>query len=119
MGATSMSSPITTHVLDQQRGKPATGMVVTLQRKQGDQYVDIAQRATNQDGRVTDFLTTDELMPGLYQLIFQTAGYFYSLEQPDFFFPSVTVEFKVSEDRAHYHVPLLLSPFGYSTYRGS
>lgn len=114
-----MSSPITTHVLDQQHGKPAANLQITLFAKQADSYIELASRCTNADGRVTDFLAAGSLMPGVYRLIFQTGDYFRSLGQTQFFYPEVIVDFETTKDREHYHVPLLLSPFGYSTYRGS
>ena len=119
MGNAAMTSPITTHVLDQQRGTPAAGMIVKLQRLQDAGSHDLSQRTTNSDGRVTDFLPTASLEPGVYRLIFETRGYFEAVAQSEFFYPSVQVDFVVTEQRSHYHVPLLLSPFGYSTYRGS
>jgi 5-hydroxyisourate hydrolase len=119
MGNAAMTSPITTHVLDQQRGKPAAGMIVKLQRVQDAGVHDLSKRTTNSDGRVTDFLQANALEPGLYRLIFETRGYFEAVGQAEFFYPSVQVDFVVTEQRSHYHVPLLLSPFGYSTYRGS
>jgi 5-hydroxyisourate hydrolase len=114
-----MSSAITTHVLDQQRGRPAVNLEISLLLKQGESYIELAKRITNADGRVTDFLAADSLKPGVYRLIFQTGNYFLALGQTEFFYPAVIVEFETTKDREHYHVPLLLSPFGYSTYRGS
>jgi len=97
---------ITTHILDISRGKPAAGVPVRLERKEGGQWKELARGATNADGRVADLLP--QAPRGLYRLIFETKG----------FFPDITIAFEVSDDR-HHHVPLLLSPFGYSTYRGS
>jgi 5-hydroxyisourate hydrolase len=98
---------LSTHVLDTARGEPAAGVRVTLQRD----GVTVTEAVTDADGRVRDL---GPMSAGRYRLVFDTAAYL----GPDAFFPSVTVEFAVTVDR-HYHVPLLLSPFGYSTYRGS
>jgi 5-hydroxyisourate hydrolase len=114
-----MCSPITTHVLDLQRGIPAAGIVVHLYLVRGGQSDRIANGITNSDGRISDLLPTGNAEPGVYRLVFQTQAYFERLGQEEIFFPSVAVDFVVSQSRAHYHVPLLLSPFGYSTYRGS
>jgi hydroxyisourate hydrolase len=97
-------SQITTHVLDTAAGRPAAGVPVTLRKG----LTLVAQGVTNDDGRVTD-LGPDALEPGTYQLVFEVGGDF---------FPEVTITFVVA-DESHYHVPLLLSPFTYSTYRGS
>ena len=98
---------LSTHVLDTARGEPAAGVNVTLEH---DGAV-LSTATTDADGRVKDF---GPVAAGRYRLVFDTAGYL----GPDAFFPSVTVEFTITTNR-HYHVPLLLSPFGYSTYRGS
>jgi 5-hydroxyisourate hydrolase len=99
---------LSTHVLDTARGEPAAGVSVRL-----EQDGVVRNRAvTDADGRVNDL---GPVTAGRYRLIFDTGAYL----GPDAFFPSVTVEFAVADTRRHYHVPLLLSPFGYSTYRGS
>lgn len=103
-------SQVTTHVLDSARGVPAAGVPVQLSGPDGL----IASSQTNADGRVTT-LGPVSLAPGNYTLAFDTATYFG--ETPSFY-PRVCIEFTVAGDE-HYHVPLLLSPFGYSTYRGS
>jgi len=103
-------SHVTTHVLDSALGKPAAGVPVQLTGPDGL----IASSQTNADGRVTD-LGPASLPPGSYTLAFDTGLYFG--ETPNFY-PRVCIEFTIS-DASHYHVPLLLSPFGYSTYRGS
>jgi len=111
-------SAITTHVLDTSTGRPATGVPVTLEKQAGGGWQNAGQGITNQDGRITDLLAGAELVPGTYRLIFDTAAYFSGRKQPSFY-PQVQVMFTVSAAGQHYHVPLLLSPFGYSTYRGS
>jgi len=98
---------ITTHVLDTAKGKPAAGMKITLSR--GGETLFAGE--TDQDGRAKLLPKADA---GTYQLVFDTGAY-----NADGFFPLVTIAFTIVEESAHYHVPLLLSPFGYSTYRGS
>ncbi|HWU19909.1 MAG TPA: hydroxyisourate hydrolase [Nocardioides sp.] len=108
-------SAITTHVLDTALGRPARGVPVRLSRIAPDQTV-LAEANTDDDGRVTD-LGPDQAEPGTYQLRFDIAAYCAETGQ-SCFFPEVTLTFAVTDAR-HHHVPLLLSPFAYSTYRGS
>ena len=108
------TSAITTHVLDTALGRPATGVPVRLEH--GDGRV-IAKAVTDTDGRVSD-LGPQEIRPGGYRLVFGTASYFESTGQQGFF-PEVTITFTIDDATQHYHVPLLLSPYAYSTYRGS
>ena len=98
---------ISTHVLDTAKGEPAAGVAITLETDRGV----IARGATDADGRLK--LIDDPPAAGTYRITFDTGRY-----DPNGFFPRVVIEFRVIEAR-HYHVPLLLSPFGYSTYRGS
>ncbi len=107
-------SHVTTHVLDAALGKPAAGVAVQLERADGTL---IALGITNADGRVAD-LGPDVLPVGHYRLVFGTAAYFIEVGQPTFY-PRVQIDFDLAESDSHYHVPLLLSPFAYSTYRGS
>ena len=111
-------SAITTHVLDTARGTPAAGVPVRLERLSRAGPEEIGRASTDADGRVRD-LGPERLQPGTYRLVFDTAGYFARLGQRDSFFPEVTVTFSANGEATHYHVPLLLSPFGYATYRGS
>ncbi|WP_254512581.1 hydroxyisourate hydrolase [Anatilimnocola floriformis] len=112
-------SPITTHILDVARGKPAVGVAVRLEGLEtSNQWRLIGEGTTNADGRVTDLMQPGSLLAGQYRLIFATADYFAG-QQIAAFYPQVTIEFSVAAPAEHYHVPLLLSPFGYSTYRGS
>ena len=114
-----LTSPITTHVLDQTTGRPAAGVIVTLQVRRGAGWDDLGHGATDADGRLRDLLPADHpLAPGVYRLDFQTATYFDGRGLATFY-PGVTIQFTVADPMTHYHVPLLLSPFGYSTYRGS
>ncbi|HEV2149040.1 MAG TPA: hydroxyisourate hydrolase [Longimicrobiaceae bacterium] len=108
-------SAITTHVLDTSRGRPAGGVAVRLER--GPEV--LAHGATDADGRLRDLLPAGTpLQPGSYRLVFDTGAYFAG-HAADAFYPEVSVVFQVRDAGEHYHVPLLLSPFGYSTYRGS
>lgn len=112
-------SQITTHVLDTAIGRPAAGIEVTLSRKERGSWQDIATGCTNDDGRVADLVATDRrLEAGTYRMHFATAAYLERRDAPPFY-PFVDVVFVLHEDGGHYHIPLLLSPFGYSTYRGS
>jgi 5-hydroxyisourate hydrolase len=108
-------SAITTHVLDTALGEPARGVPVRLTRIVPDQSV-LAEARTDDDGRVTE-LGPDATEPGTYQLRFDVAAYAAATGQ-HCFFPEVVITFAVTDER-HHHVPLLLSPFAYSTYRGS
>lgn len=112
-------SSITSHVLDTALGRPAKNLGVRLAKKNDrGEWVTLAERATNDDGRVTDFLD-GPLVSGTYRLTFETGPYLESTTARKAFYPSVDVVFEADADMGHYHVPLLLSPFGYSTYRGS
>lgn len=107
-------SYVTAHVLDAVAGTPAQGIDVALATTSGEQ---IASASTNTDGRVPD-LGPETLEPGDYRITFGTGAYFAQRDAATFY-PSVSVDFAVQEGQAHYHIPLLLSPFAYSTYRGS
>jgi 5-hydroxyisourate hydrolase len=111
-------SAISTHVLDTSTGRPAAGVPVTLERQADGGWQSAGQGVTNADGRVSDLLAGTILAAGTYRLSFDTAAYFRARNQPAFY-PQVQVMFTVGEAGQHYHVPLLLSPYGYSTYRGS
>jgi 5-hydroxyisourate hydrolase len=110
-------SHITTHVLDTGSGRPAAGIAVALHHLDAGRWVRIATGATDADGRVKN-LGPEQLPSGTYRLEFDTGSYF-AATNTEAFFPEVTLTFGVDEDQAHYHVPVLLSPFAYSTYRGS
>jgi 5-hydroxyisourate hydrolase len=105
---------ITTHVLDTAQGRPAAGVAVTLEK--GPDWSRIGAGRTGDDGRLEELGSPDA--PGPYRLRFDTGAYFEAAGTPAFF-PEVTVQFAVEHPEEHHHVPLLLSPFGYSTYRGS
>ena len=108
---------ITTHVLDTSRGSPAAGMSVRLDFRRSSDWITIGRAKTDVNGRVMSF-TTAPVVPGTYRLTFET-GVFHKAHGVAPFFPEVTVMFDVETGGVHYHVPLLLSPFGYSTYRGA
>lgn len=110
-------SHVTTHVLDTGSGRPAAGIAVTLHRLDAGRWVQTATGSTDADGRVKN-LGPEQLPSGMYRLVFDTASYF-AATNTEAFFPEVTLTFAVDEEQTHYHVPLLLSPFAYSTYRGS
>ena len=113
-------SAITTHVLDTGRGVPAAGVPVLLEMQDGaNTWQPIGRGITDANGRVRTLMPDGEtLQVGVYRLVFTTLQYFEALGVPTFY-PRVIVEFETSAGEAHYHVPLLISPFGYSTYRGS
>ncbi|HEX5403822.1 MAG TPA: hydroxyisourate hydrolase [Pseudonocardiaceae bacterium] len=106
-------SAITTHVLDTAAGRPAAGVAVRLAA--GPDWHVIGDGVTDGDGRVRD-IGPDAVAPGAYRLTFATAEYF---GDRDCFFPEVAVTFTVTDPAVHHHVPILLSPFAFSTYRGS
>ena len=110
-------SGITTHVLDTARGCPAAGVRVLLERAVGSGWHPVGRATTDADGRARDLLTSAP-EDGHYRLTFDTDTYFRGVGETGFF-PEVSVTFVVAHGEDHYHVPLLLSPFGYSTYRGS
>lgn len=113
-------SAITTHILDTTSGTPGAGIPVSLERKTHTAgWQAIAEGITDIEGRINDLLSPHEaFLPGHYRLRFETGPYFL-LHGIECFFPQVTVSFVVKDPTQHYHVPLLFSPFGYSTYRGS
>lgn len=103
-------SGISTHVLDTAQGRPAAGIAVTLEYKE-DRWESAGQGVTDANGRIARLLPEGEpIRGGLYRILFQTNGAF---------FPEVVIQFRIDDPSSHYHVPLLLSPYGYTTYRGS
>jgi len=113
-------SAITTHVLDTARGRPAAGVPVTLEARGDDgAWAELGRGFTDADGRLKDLLPPEhKLSKGSYRLTFDAAVYF-AAQGVKGFYTEVAVAFVVTEAGAHYHVPLLLSPYGYTTYRGS
>jgi len=111
-------SQVTTHILDTSIGKPASGVAIHFQKPTKNGWENIASGITNQDGRISDLISNDEkLHPGVYSMLFDVDEYF-TKNQVKSFYPSIRIEFEIF-DNSHYHIPLLLNPFGYSTYRGS
>lgn len=112
-------SAITTHVLDTSRGRPASDVAVRLERETDSAWQQIGKGATDADGRARDLLPDGfALSKGVYRITFATGPYF-AAQEIETFYREVVILFTVSDPGQHYHVPLLLSPFGYSTYRGS
>lgn len=114
-----MTGFLTTHVLDTARGMPASGLHVTLYKLDGEARVMVAQAITNDDGRTdTPIMGKDAFVLGDYELEFKAGDYLRANGLADTFLDVVPLRFKMTQDD-HYHVPLLLSPFSFSTYRGS
>jgi 5-hydroxyisourate hydrolase len=113
-----MSRSITTHILDTSAGRPAQGITVVLETHAGGAWKIIGRGMTDADGRVSSLLPEGKLVAGTYRLRFETGAYFAGRHVAAFY-PSVEITFEVRDAAQHYHVPLLLSPFGYTTYRGS
>jgi len=117
-------SQITSHVLDTSRGKPAEGITISLfelnvSSKSEGEWSLLAEGKTNSDGRVPDLLAQERFLPaGNYRVHFAISDYFSALNEQAFY-PYVDIVFNISGDGDHYHIPLLLTAFGYSTYRGS
>jgi 5-hydroxyisourate hydrolase len=118
-----MAGYLTTHVLDTARGCPAEGIRIVLYRIDDTTPTQIAETVTNDDGRTdAPILPQDLFRTGTYELVFHAGDYLRATGQADgdpLFLDQVPIRFGMAEPEAHYHVPLLLSPFGYSTYRGS
>ena len=120
-------SKITTHILDTTKGKPAEGVTVILyggennarlKEKTGQGWIELTRGKTSADGRLGDLLNKDDLLHfGIYKMRFETKDYF-DKDRIKTFYPYVEIIFEI-EVGQHYHIPLLLNPFGYSTYRGS
>lgn len=110
---------ITSHILDTTLGLPAQKVFVTLMQQNDDDWLMLGSAVTNKDGRVPDFTGSDDALPeGAYKLTFYLAEYHAALSQKSFY-PQVDVIFEIEGNGQHYHVPLLMNPYGYSTYRGS
>jgi len=111
-------SKITTHVLNTATGAPGQGIAVTLEQFHSGGWKKIAAAVTNHDGRAADLVKGEGVEAGLYKLTFAAGAYFNASKQRSFY-QDIPIVFNVEGGAQHYHVPLLLSPFGYSTYRGS
>jgi 5-hydroxyisourate hydrolase len=113
---TTKRPPITTHILDVSLGKPARGVALALSRDEGGSWGELGRRETDADGR--SGFDVEPLSAGTYRIRFEVGPYFEGGGRKGFY-PFVEIVFRVESASEHYHVPLLLSPFGYSTYRGS
>jgi 5-hydroxyisourate hydrolase len=112
-------NPMSVHVLNLQNGLPAADVTVILATQQKNQWVEISQAKTDRNGRITAlYPAQQQLMPGIYKVTFKTGDWYQAQKQVSFF-PEIPVIFEVDGTIPHYHIPLLLSPYGYSTYRGS
>ncbi|HTS37281.1 MAG TPA: hydroxyisourate hydrolase [Candidatus Solibacter sp.] len=109
---------ISTHVLDLTKGKPAAHLPVRLERQENERWRVLNSAATNDDGRCGQLLSEDNLPPGFYRLVFDTATYFTAVKIAALY-PVVEITFQVRDGESQVHIPLLLSPNGYTTYRGS
>ncbi|XP_038056511.1 5-hydroxyisourate hydrolase-like isoform X2 [Patiria miniata] len=114
------NSPLTTHVLDTALGRPAQNLNIDVffQRSDSQEFDIIAKGKTNNDGRAPGLLTQAQFVSGVYKIKFDTGNYFKSINTRGFY-PYVEIVFEIVDPSQHYHVPLLLSPYSYSTYRGS
>lgn len=111
-------SQLTTHILDITKGKPAPGVSIILYQQQSGEWKEITKGITNNDGRIPNFLNKEvALDTGVYKMRFETKEYF-DKQSIQTFYPFVEIIFHITTNE-HYHIPLLLTPFGYSTYRGS
>lgn len=110
-------SPLTTHVLDTARGAPAVGVPIVLEKDDGGTWTECGRGVTNDDGRLPGLLPEGGLEKATYRLTFDIAAY--EKDGAKGFYPYAQIVFRVEHPDQHHHVPLLLSPFGYSTYRGS
>jgi 5-hydroxyisourate hydrolase len=106
---------ISTHILDTTKGMPAAGVAIILLKKDGEQWVKLSGGQTNTDGRLSFDIPKNQ---GVYQLIFEVENYFKNINS-DHFFMNTPVIFNITNVDRKYHVPLILNPYGYSTYRGS
>ncbi len=111
-------SAITTHILDTSLGRPADGVLVELHEESDEGWKSVGEGRTDANGRCNTLMTSEAAESGTYRLLFHTASYFQA-QNRETFYPEIQVIFEVNDPRQHYHVPLLISPFGYSTYRGS
>lgn len=114
---------LTTHVLDTATGRPAKGVEILLYRVSGNSHRKIAETVTNDDGRTDEpILPSEKFQTGTYELIFRAGDYLRAngvAQEDPLFLDQIPIRFGMNDPDAHYHVPLLLSPYGYSTYRGS
>ncbi|MFC4932495.1 hydroxyisourate hydrolase [Massilia sp. GCM10023247] len=112
-------NPLSVHILDLQSGQPTAGVAVTLEQRDGPQWRALGSAVTDAQGRIRALYPAGKpLAAGAYRVVFKTGDHYAKLRQPTFF-EQIPVEFKIENTTQHYHIPLLLSPYGYSTYRGN
>ncbi|EOR06582.1 hydroxyisourate hydrolase [Acinetobacter tandoii] len=112
-------NPLSVHVLNLDNGLPSANVKVVLETQQNNQWVEINSGTTNEQGRITELYPKDTaLQKGIYKVTFKTGDWFRQQNQRSFF-PEVPVVFVIDGSLDHYHIPLLISPYGYSTYRGN
>ncbi|ERS01092.1 hydroxyisourate hydrolase [Acinetobacter sp. COS3] len=112
-------NPLSVHVLNLENGLPSAGVKVILEKQEKDQWKELSKSTTNQQGRITALYPQDTpFEKGIYKVTFKTGEWFQKNKQSSFF-PEVPVIFSVDGKLEHYHIPLLISPYGYSTYRGN
>lgn len=117
--AVAANNPLSVHVLNLETGVPSSGVNVTLERHMGEAWQPLAQGTTNEQGRIAELYPSDKpLQKGEYRVVFKTGDY-YKKTGHETFFPEIPVILEVKQTDQHYHIPLLLSPYGFSTYRGS
>ena len=117
--AVAADNPLSVHILDLQSGQPTAGVAVTLEQRDGQAWRALGSAVTDAQGRVRALNPADKsFTAGAYRIVFKTGEHYARLRQPTFF-EQVPIEFKVGDTTQHYHIPLLLSPYGYSTYRGN
>lgn len=109
---------VSTHILDTTFGRPAANVPVLLEKKLSDGWHKTGGGMTDTDGRIRDLVPEGDLEIGIYRITFDTTAY-YHLQDLECFYPEVSVVFQIRDPESHYHVPLLVSPYAYSTYRGS
>jgi 5-hydroxyisourate hydrolase len=117
--AAAADNPLSVHILDLQSGQPTANVAVTLEQRDGQAWRALASAITDAQGRVRALYPAGKtLRSGAYRIVFKTGEHYARLQQPTFF-DEIPVEFKIDDTTQHYHIPLLLSPYGYSTYRGN
>ncbi|QOL51188.1 hydroxyisourate hydrolase [Massilia litorea] len=117
--ALAADNPLSVHILDLQSGQPTPGVAVTLEQQDKGEWRALGSAVTDAQGRVRALYPAGKaLASGAYRIVFKTGEHYARLRQPTFF-EQIPIEFKVADTTQHYHIPLLLSPYGYSTYRGN
>ena len=117
--ALAAANPLSVHILDLQSGQPTAGVTVTLEQKKDNDWKQLSSGVTNAQGRIAAMYPAETSMQaGDYRIVFKTGEHYARLKQ-ETFFPEIPVQFHVEQTDQHYHIPLLLSPFGFSTYRGN